>query len=105
MVTSMIHPDGDLVWNLSASMERISVLLEPKATTLTIATAKQIKVNTYMHGGNQYVAVFSGLGGWAGIGFAAGLTGDTDGLGAVGAYKSLSKYTSLGGVMTVFSLD
>ena len=62
-------------------------------------------VNTYMHGGKQYVAVLSGLGGWAGIGFAAGLTGDTDGLGAVGAYKSLSRYTSLGGVMTVFTLD
>lgn len=62
-------------------------------------------VNTYMHGGKQYVAVLSGLGGWAGIGFAAGLTGDTDGLGAVGAYKSLSRFTSLGGVMTVFTLD
>jgi PQQ-dependent dehydrogenase (methanol/ethanol family) len=62
-------------------------------------------VNTYMHGGKQYVAVFSGLGGWAGIGFAAGLTGDTDGLGAVGAYKGLSSYTALGGVMTVFTLD
>ena len=43
-------------------------------------------------------------GGWAGIGFAAGLTGDTDGLGAVGAYKSLSSYTSLGGTLTVFAL-
>ena len=62
-------------------------------------------INTYQHGGKQYVAVFSGLGGWAGIGFAAGLTGDTDGLGAVGAYKQLSRFTSLGGVMTVFTLD
>jgi alcohol dehydrogenase (cytochrome c) len=35
---------------------------------------------------------------------AAGLEGDTDGLGAVGAYKSLDKYTQLGGVMTVFAL-
>jgi glucose dehydrogenase len=61
-------------------------------------------VNTYMHDGKQYVAVLSGLGGWAGIGFAAGLTGDTEGLGAVGAYKSLAKYTQLGGTMTVFSL-
>ncbi len=61
-------------------------------------------VNTWMHNGKQYVGVLSGLGGWAGIGFAAGLTGDTDGLGAVGAYKSLSKYTSLGGTLTVFSL-
>ncbi len=62
-------------------------------------------VNTWMHGGKQYVGVLSGLGGWAGIGFAAGLTGDTDGLGAVGAYKGLSHYTSLGGVLTVFTLD
>lgn len=59
-------------------------------------------INTWEHNGKQYVGVLSGLGGWAGIGFAAGLTGDTDGLGAVGAYKSLSKYTSLGGVLTVF---
>lgn len=62
-------------------------------------------VNTWMHDGKQYVGVLSGLGGWAGIGFAAGLTGDTDGLGAVGAYKGLSSYTSLGGVLSVFTLD
>jgi alcohol dehydrogenase (cytochrome c) len=61
-------------------------------------------VTTWEHGGKQYVGVLSGLGGWAGIGFAAGLTGDTDGLGAVGAYKSLSSYTTLGGVLTVFAL-
>ncbi len=61
-------------------------------------------VTTWKHGSKQYIGVLSGLGGWAGIGFAAGLTGDTDGLGAVGAYKSLSSYTSLGGVLTVFSL-
>jgi alcohol dehydrogenase (cytochrome c) len=46
-----------------------------------------------------------GVGGWAGIGMAAGLTKDTDGLGAVGAYKALSNYTQLGGVLTVFGLD
>jgi lanthanide-dependent methanol dehydrogenase len=61
-------------------------------------------VMTYMHGGKQYVAVLSGVGGWAGIGMAAGLTKDTDGLGAVGAYKSLASYTQLGGVLTVFAL-
>ena len=61
-------------------------------------------VMTYEHGGKQYVAVLSGVGGWAGIGMAAGLTKDTDGLGAVGAYKSLSDYTQLGGVLTVFAL-
>jgi PQQ-dependent dehydrogenase (methanol/ethanol family) len=61
-------------------------------------------VNTYEHAGKQYVAVLSGVGGWAGIGMAAGLTGDQEGLGAVGAYKALSSYTALGGTMTVFAL-
>jgi alcohol dehydrogenase (cytochrome c) len=54
--------------------------------------------------GKQYVAILSGVGGWAGIGLAAGLEGDTEGLGAVGAYKQLAQYTTLGGVLTVFSL-
>jgi lanthanide-dependent methanol dehydrogenase len=61
-------------------------------------------INTFSHGGKQYVAVLSGVGGWAGIGMAAGLTKDTDGLGAVGAYKALANYTQLGGVLTVFGL-
>ncbi len=54
--------------------------------------------------GKQYVAILSGVGGWAGIGLAAGLEGDSEGLGAVGAYKKLAEYTTLGGVLTVFSL-
>jgi PQQ-dependent dehydrogenase (methanol/ethanol family) len=61
-------------------------------------------VMTYMHGGKQYVAVLSGVGGWAGIGLAAGLTNPTDGLGAVGGYASLANYTALGGTLTVFAL-
>jgi PQQ-dependent dehydrogenase (methanol/ethanol family) len=61
-------------------------------------------VNAWGHNGKQYVGVLSGLGGWAGIGFAAGLEKDTDGLGAVGAYKGLKHYTRLGGVLSVFSL-
>ncbi len=61
-------------------------------------------VNTYEHGGKQYVGILSGIGGWAGIGLAAGLTEDTAGLGAVGAYKALSSYTNLGGQLTVFAL-
>jgi PQQ-dependent dehydrogenase (methanol/ethanol family) len=61
-------------------------------------------VNTWSHNGKQYVGVLSGIGGWAGIGMAAGLEGDTDGLGAVGAYRKLSDFTQLGGVMTVFTL-
>src|ERR1700680_273687 len=61
-------------------------------------------VMTYEHGGKQYVAVLSGVGGWAGIGLAAGLTNPTDGLGAVGGYAALSNYTALGGQLTVFAL-
>jgi alcohol dehydrogenase (cytochrome c) len=62
-------------------------------------------INTFTHNGKQYLAVLSGVGGWAGIGMAAGLTEDTGGLGAVGAYKQLSNYTQLGGVLTVFGLS
>ena len=45
-----------------------------------------------------------GVGGWAGIGLAAGLTDPTAGLGAVGGYAGLRNYTSLGGQLTVFAL-
>ena len=61
-------------------------------------------VMTYQHGGKQYVAVLSGVGGWAGIGLAAGLTDPHAGLGAVGGYAALSNYTALGGQLTVFAL-
>jgi lanthanide-dependent methanol dehydrogenase len=88
-------------------------------------------VTTYEQGGRQYLAVLSGVGGWAGIGLAAGLTSpenaaawqgaagratvgralesaernvDTAGLGAVGGYAALSNYTALGGALTVFAL-
>jgi len=61
-------------------------------------------VTTYENNGKQYVAVLSGVGGWAGIGLAAGLTDPTAGLGAVGGYAALSNYTALGGTLTVFSL-
>ncbi len=66
-------------------------------------------VNTWSYKGKQYVGVLSGIGGWAGIGIAAGLdTGESDsnseGLGAVGAYRSLSSFTKLGGTFTVFAL-
>jgi len=62
-------------------------------------------VMTYEHNGKQYVAVLSGVGGWAGIGIAAGLTRGTEGLGAVGGYAALSNYTALGGQLTVFALS
>ena len=61
-------------------------------------------VFTYMYKGKQYVGTFSGIGGWAGIGMAAGLEKDQDGLGAVGGYRELNQYTDLGGVLTVFAL-
>lgn len=61
-------------------------------------------VNTWKYKGKQYIGVLSGIGGWAGIGMAAGLEGDTEGLGAVGAYKALGKHTQLGGSLTVFAL-
>ena len=61
-------------------------------------------VFTYEHKGKQYMGVFSGIGGWAGIGMAAGLEKDQDGLGAVGGYRELSNYTNLGGSLTVFAL-
>jgi len=85
-------------------------------------------VTTYENNGKQYVAVLSGVGGWAGIGLAAGLLNaenagawhkavdqgnipedaekmvGTAGLGAVGGYAGLAKYTSLGGSLTVFAL-
>ena len=61
-------------------------------------------VMTYESGGKQYVGILSGVGGWAGIGLAAGLTNPNDGLGAVGGYAALSDYTALGGQLTVFAL-
>jgi PQQ-dependent dehydrogenase (methanol/ethanol family) len=88
-------------------------------------------VNTYEFDGKQYIAVLSGVGGWAGIGLAAGLLApenaaawqgaagraavgralesaqrnvDTAGLGAVGGYAALRDYTALGGQLTVFAL-
>ncbi len=66
-------------------------------------------VNTWSYKGKQYVGVLSGIGGWAGIGIAAGLddgtsASDSEGLGSVVAYRALSSFTKLGGVFTVFAL-
>jgi PQQ-dependent dehydrogenase (methanol/ethanol family) len=59
--------------------------------------------------GKQYVAVYSGVGGWYGLPVAANLPPDDPygALGAVGiAYKSgLNKVTTLGGTLYVFALD
>ncbi len=54
----------------------------------------------------QYVAVLSGIGGWAGIGVAAGIGAEdpTAGLGALGAFGDAGQFSTQGGVLTVFSL-
>ncbi len=59
---------------------------------------------TYMHDGKQYVAVLSGVGGWAAIGMADNLHKSSAGLGAVGLNATLTDYTNLGGTLMVFSL-
>lgn len=59
---------------------------------------------TFMHGGKQYVAVLTGVGGWAAIGLAADLTKSSEGLGAVGLTATLGDYTNLGGTLMVFGL-
>jgi glucose dehydrogenase len=60
---------------------------------------------TYTHNGKQYVAILSGVGGWAAIGLSNNLTKASEGLGAVGATASLGDYTNLGGTLMVFALD
>ena len=61
---------------------------------------------TYANKGKQYVGIMSGIGGWAGIAINLGLTEDTDGAGAAGAYRELSKWNAApgGGAVNVFSL-
>jgi alcohol dehydrogenase (cytochrome c) len=56
--------------------------------------------------GKQYVAVLSGVGGWAGAIVSGGLDArdPTGALGFVEAMKELPKYTSKGGALYVFSL-
>ncbi len=56
--------------------------------------------------GKQYIAVLSGVGGWAGGVVAGGLNG-VDGTGALGfvnAMSDLGKYTTKGGMLYVFAL-
>lgn len=58
------------------------------------------------HHGKQFVAVYSGIGGWAGVALNQGLTEDNDGAGAAGAFRELSKYNASpgSGAVNVFSL-
>ncbi|MFA6179074.1 MAG: PQQ-dependent dehydrogenase, methanol/ethanol family [Candidatus Methylopumilus sp.] len=61
---------------------------------------------TYSHHGKQYVGILSGIGGWAGIALNQGLTEDSDGAGAAGAFKALGQYNAApgGGALNIFSL-
>ena len=59
---------------------------------------------TFKHKGKQYVAIYSGVGGWPGVGLVFDLKDPTAGLGAVGAFKELAHYTQMGGSVFVFSL-
>ncbi|MFL9608502.1 methanol/ethanol family PQQ-dependent dehydrogenase [Methylobacillus sp. Pita2] len=61
---------------------------------------------TYGHKGKQYVAILSGIGGWAGVAMNLGLTNDNEGLGAAGGYKELKEWNAApgGGALNVFSL-
>jgi hypothetical protein len=54
----------------------------------------------------QYVAVYAGIGGWAGAVALAGMSNDdpTAALGAVGAMADLPSYTAPGNMVYVFSL-
>jgi PQQ-dependent dehydrogenase (methanol/ethanol family) len=56
--------------------------------------------------GKQYVAVLSGIGGWAGIGVALGMGAEdpTAGLGAIGAFGDYLHMSNPGGTLLVFSL-
>lgn len=58
----------------------------------------------FKHDGREYVAVLSGVGGWAAIGMADSLHKSSAGLGAVGLTASLKDYTNLGGDLMVFAL-
>lgn len=61
-------------------------------------------VNTYKHLGKQYISVLSGIGGWAGVAMSIPSIEKTERWGSHGAYRSLSNWTRLGGVLSVFSL-
>jgi PQQ-dependent dehydrogenase (methanol/ethanol family) len=57
--------------------------------------------------GKQYVAVYSGIGGWVGAIVPGNLSPDdpTAALGAVGGVPDLPQYTAAGGMLYVFSLQ
>jgi methanol dehydrogenase (cytochrome c) subunit 1 len=60
---------------------------------------------SYEHKGIQYIAIYYGVGGWPGVGLVFDLQDPTAGLGAVGAFKNLQKWTQQGGGLLTFSLN
>jgi PQQ-dependent dehydrogenase (methanol/ethanol family) len=56
--------------------------------------------------GKQYIAVLSGIGGWAGAGVALniGTEDPTAALGAIGAFNDYTNMSNAGGTLTVFAL-
>ena len=65
---------------------------------------KEVQPLVGLAGGVENGAVLSGVGGWAAIGLAEGLTKGSEGLGAVGLTSSLNDFTNLGGTLLVFAL-
>ncbi|WP_041367950.1 PQQ-dependent dehydrogenase, methanol/ethanol family [Methylocella silvestris] len=61
-------------------------------------------VAAFDNGGREYIAVLSGVGGWAGAGLTAGLTQTPEGANSPEVYAALAQYTALGGQLTVFAL-
>jgi PQQ-dependent dehydrogenase (methanol/ethanol family) len=61
-------------------------------------------VTSFEHGGRQYVAVLSGVGGWSGAGLTAGLTHSDEAANSPEVYAALANFTALGGQLTVFAL-
>jgi len=59
---------------------------------------------TYEQGGKQYVAILSGVGGWAGIGLAAGLTNRPTASAPWVVMLLCATTPPLGGSLTVFAL-
>jgi lanthanide-dependent methanol dehydrogenase len=59
---------------------------------------------SYEFAGKQFIGIFSGIGGMAGIGIAAGLTDPRDGLSFSSGGASVRQYTRLGGNLVVFAL-
>jgi len=61
---------------------------------------------TYSHRGKQYIGVFSGIGGWAGIALNQGLVEESDGAGTAVTLKALSEHNAApgGGAFNVFGL-